>query len=140
MIRGPATAAGLDFEERDGVSLQREILRDASANPESLPLLQFALQQLYDRREGKTLLWEVYKPSRREEGGLRSSLIDVAEGLVSASGADADAVFRRVMRELTSVSEDGSATRRYALLDGFPVASPEARADRQVGGGASRGD
>jgi tetratricopeptide (TPR) repeat protein len=125
MIRGPAAAAGLDFEERDGVSLAREILRDASANPESLPLLQYALQQLYERREGKTLLWEVYNPSGREEGGLRSSLIDVAEGLVSASGADADAVFRRVMRELTSVSEDGSATRRYALLDGFPVASPE---------------
>ena len=125
MIRGAASAAGLDFEERDGISLDREILREASANPESLPLLQFALQQLYERREGKTLLWEIYKPSGREDGGLRSSLIDVAEGLVRASGADADAVFRRVMRELTSVGEDGSATRRYALLDGFPVASPE---------------
>jgi len=132
MIRQPAAAAGLDFEERDGVSLEREILRDASANPESLPLLQYALQQLYDRRESKTLLWEVYKPSGRE-GGLRGSLIEVAEGLVSATGADADAVFRRVMRELTSVSEDGSATRRYALLDGFPVASAErALIDRLV--------
>jgi tetratricopeptide (TPR) repeat protein len=132
MIREPAAAAGLDFEQRDGVSLEREILRDASANPESLPLLQYALQQLYDRREGKTLLWDVYKPSGRE-GGLRSSLIEVAEGLVSVTGADADAVFRRVMRELTSVSEDGSATRRYALLDGFPVASPErALIDRLV--------
>ena len=132
MIRAPAAAAGLDFEERDGVSLEREILRDASANPESLPLLQYALQQLYDRRQGKTLLWEVYKPAGRE-GGLRGSLIEVAEGLVSATGADADAVFRRVMRELTSVSEDGSATRRYARLDGFPVASPErALVDRLV--------
>jgi Tfp pilus assembly protein PilF len=132
MIREPAAAAGLDFEERDGVSLEREILRDAAANPESLPLLQYALQQLFDRREGRTLLWEVYKPSGRE-GGLRSSLIEVAEGLVGATGTDADAVFRRVMRELTSVSEDGSATRRYALLDGFPIASPErALIDRLV--------
>jgi tetratricopeptide (TPR) repeat protein len=124
MIREPAAAAGLAFEEHDGVSLVRELLRDASANPESLPLLQYALQQLYDRRDGKTLLWEVYKPSGRE-GGLRGSLIEVAEGLVGATGADADAVFRRVMRELTSVSEDGSATRRYARLDGFPVDTPE---------------
>ena len=132
MIRAPAAAAGLEFEERDGVSLEREILRDAAANPESLPLLQYALQQLYDRRQGKTLLWDVYKPAGRE-GGLRSSLIEVAEGLVSATGADSDAVFRQVMRELTSVSEDGSATRRYALLDGFPVASPErALIDRLV--------
>lgn len=125
MIREAASAAGLDFEERNGVTLDREILRQASANPESLPLLQYTLQQLYERREGRTLLWEVYKPSGRAEGGLRSSLIDVAEGLVSASTADAEAVFRRVMRELTSVSEDGSATRRYALLDGFRVGSPE---------------
>ena len=124
MIREPAAAAGLDFEQRDGVPLEREILRDAAANPESLPLLQYALQQLYDRRDGRTLLWEVYKPSGRE-GGLRGSLIEVAEGLVSAAGPDADATFRRVMRELTSVGEDGSATRRYALLDGFAAASPE---------------
>ncbi len=124
MIREPAAAAGLDFEERDGVSLEREILREAAANPESLPLLQYALQQLYDRRDGKTLLWEVYKPSGRD-GGLRASLVEVAEGAVGAAAADADAVFRRVMRELTSVGEDGSATRRYAMLDGFPIASPE---------------
>jgi tetratricopeptide (TPR) repeat protein len=132
MIREPATAAGLDFEERDGVSLDREILREATANPESLPLLQYALQQLYDRRDGRTLLWEVYQPSGRE-GGLRGSLVEVAEGLVAATVADADAVFRRVMRELTSVSEDGSATRRYASLEVFPAGSPErALIDRLV--------
>jgi tetratricopeptide (TPR) repeat protein len=124
MIREPATAAGLEFEERDGVSLDREILREATANPESLPLLQYALQQLYDRREGRTLLWETYRPSGRE-GGLRGSLIEVAEGLVTAPEADADAIFKRVMRELTSVSEDGSATRRYADLEVFPGGSPE---------------
>jgi tetratricopeptide (TPR) repeat protein len=132
MIREPAAAAGLDFEERDGVSLEREILREATANPESLPLLQYALQQLYGRREGRTLLWEVYKPFGRE-GGLRGSLVEVAEGLISAIAADADAVFWRVMRELTSVGEDGSATRRYALLDAFPAGSEErALVDRLV--------
>jgi len=123
MIREPAMAAGLQFEERDGVSLDREILREASDNPESLPLLQYALQQLYDHREGRTLLWETYRPAGRE-GGLRGSLVEVAEGLVNAPGGD-DSLFRRVMRELTSVSEDGSATRRYADLEVFAAGSPE---------------
>jgi tetratricopeptide (TPR) repeat protein len=131
MIHQPALAAGLDFEERDGVSLDRELLRDATANPESLPLLQYALQQLYDRREGKTLLWDVYKPAGTE-GGLHGSLSAVAEGLLTGTESDA-AVFRRVLRELTSVGEDGSATRRYAPLDAFRSESPErALLDRLV--------
>lgn len=123
MIREPAMAAGLEFEERDGISLDREILREATANPESLPLLQYALQQLYDHRDGRTLLWDTYRPAGRE-GGLRGSLIEVAESLVKVPESD-DTVFRRVMRELTSVSEDGSATRRYADLEVFPPRSPE---------------
>ena len=98
MIREPALATGLDFEERDGVSLDRELLRDATANPESLPLLQYALQQLYDRREGKTLLWDAYRPVDRE-GGLRGSLIAVAEGLLTGRESDGGMTFRRVMRE-----------------------------------------
>lgn len=132
MIREPARAAGLEFDERDGVSLDRELLRDATANPESLPLLQYALEQLYERREGKTLLWDVYHPAGRE-GGLRGSLVAVAEGMMTAAGAAAEPAFRRVMRELTGVSEDGSATRRYAPLEAFATGTPErALIDRLV--------
>jgi tetratricopeptide (TPR) repeat protein len=131
MIREPALAAGLEFEDRDGVTLDREILRDATGNPESLPLLEYALAQLYDRREGKMLAWDVYKPADGS-GGLRGSLVAVAEGLVASAGADA-ATFRSVMRELTSVGEDGSATRRYAPLTAFPPGSPaRALVDRFV--------
>jgi tetratricopeptide (TPR) repeat protein len=133
MIREAAAAAGLDFEERNGISLDREILREATANPESLPLLQYALQQLYDRREGRTLLWEAYKPSDRE-GGLRGSLIAEAERLLTVDSGDSDTTFRRVMRELTSVAEDGSATRRYAPIDSFAAGSAErAFLDRLIG-------
>lgn len=122
MIREPATAAGLRFEERNGVSLDDEILHEASVNPESLPLLQYALEQLYEQRDGRTLRWDVYRPPGRE-GGLRGSLVTVAEGLLSAS--EDEAAFRRVMRELTSVSEDGSATRRYPRLESFREGSAE---------------
>ena len=122
MIREPAIAAGLRFEERDGVTLDAEILHEASLNPESLPLLGYALDQLYERRDGRTLLWDVYRPAGKD-GGLRGSLVAVAEGLLGTQAEDI--AFRRVMRELTSVSEDGSATRRYAPLAGFAEGSPE---------------
>ena len=124
MIREPAIAAGLEFEERDGVSLDRELLRDATANPESLPLLQYALQQLYDRRAGRSLLWDVYRPAGRE-GGLRASLVAVAEAVLANADNAAGTAFRRVLRELTSVGEDGSATRRYAAVEAFAAASDE---------------
>ncbi len=122
MIREPAAAAGLRFEERDGVGLDAEILHEASLNPESLPLLGYALDQLYERRDGRTLLWDVYRPAG-QDGGLRGSLVAVAEGLLGTQAEDV--AFRRVMRELTSVSEDGSATRRYASLSVFSEGAPE---------------
>jgi tetratricopeptide (TPR) repeat protein len=50
MIREPAKAAGLIWEERDGVSLDQELLRDATGNPEALPLLEYTLAQLYEGR------------------------------------------------------------------------------------------
>jgi len=58
MIRLPAQAAGLSFEEdrATGVRLD-DVLRDqACANPEMLPLLEFTLEELYQRRSEDGLL------------------------------------------------------------------------------------
>jgi tetratricopeptide (TPR) repeat protein len=124
MIREPAAAAGLRFEVRDGVSLDREILNDAIDNPESLPLLEYALEQLYQLREGATLEWDVYRPPDGSGGGLRGALIAVADSIIAETGG-AGASFRRVMRELTTLSEEGTATRRYAPLTAFVSGSSE---------------
>ncbi|MBS0367284.1 MAG: tetratricopeptide repeat protein [Proteobacteria bacterium] len=116
MIREPAAAAGLTFEMRGGVSLDREILRDAMASPESLPLLEYALEQLYEHRDGTLLKWDVYQPAQGE-GGLRGSLVAVAEGVVEAAGGASE--LPAVLRELTAVDESVIATRRYAPLSRF---------------------
>jgi tetratricopeptide (TPR) repeat protein len=113
MIREPALAAGLLWETRQGVSLDQELLRDCSGNPEALPLLEYTLQQLYERRDGRVLRWSAY------EGGLRGALIAAAEDVVGGAGDEAEAGFRTVMRELVGVGEDGAATRRYAALSRF---------------------
>ena len=117
MIREPALAAGLLWETRDGVSLDQELLRECSGNPEALPLLEYTLQQLYERRDGRLLRWSAY------EGGLRGALIAAAEEVVSGAGEGAEAAFRTVMRELVGVGEDGAATRRYAPFARFPAGS-----------------
>ncbi len=61
MIREPARAAGLTWEERGGVSLDQALLRDATANPEALPLLEYTLEELYERRAGHLLRWSDYE-------------------------------------------------------------------------------
>ncbi|HEY6621869.1 MAG TPA: tetratricopeptide repeat protein [Steroidobacteraceae bacterium] len=117
MIREPARAAGLTWEERDGVSLDKELLRDATGYPEALPLLEYTLAELYERRQGRMLRWSEYG------GGLRGALISAADEVVRGAGTDVDTAFRDVMRELVGVGEDGAATRRYASLTRFPAGS-----------------
>ena len=127
IIREPARAAGLSWEERNGVSLDDELLRDATGNPEALPLLEYTLAELYEKREGRVLRWSEYG------GGLKGALISAADEVVSGAGGDVDTAFRDVMRELVSVGEDGAATRRYASMTRFPAGSPaRALLDRLV--------
>jgi len=113
IIREPAKAAGLIWEQRDGVALDQELLRDATGNPESLPLLEYTLADLYERREGRLLRWSDYG------GGLRGALISAADEVVTGAAGDVDVAFRDVMRELVGVGEDGAGTRRYASLTRF---------------------
>ena len=127
MIREPAKAAGLIWEERDGVSLDQALLRDATGNPEALPLLEYTLAELYERREGPVLRWSAYG------GGLKGALISAADDVVDGTGGDVEAAFRDVMRELVEVGEDGTATRRYASLSRIlPGSSARALLDRLV--------
>jgi len=120
MIREPAQAAGLQWEIKDGVSLDHTILRDATANPESLPLLEFALDQLYERHDGRLLTFAAY----RGLGGLQGAIAHSAEAVLTAQLGLAPA-FPKLMRSLASVDENGTAVRRYAPLAEFAEGSPE---------------
>jgi tetratricopeptide (TPR) repeat protein len=118
MIQEPARAAGLIWEKRDGISLDQALLRDAAANPEGLPLLEYTLTELYEQRDGRLLRWSSYG------GGLQQALISAANDSVTAAAIDDRMVFRDVMRELVGVGADGVATRRYASLSRFPSGTP----------------
>ena len=132
MIRLPANAAGLRFEE-DPSSSERldDMLRDAAAgHREILPLLQFTLEELYRRRtEDGMLTLAAY----RELGGVEGSLAQRAETVFKQLPDDVEAELPRVLTALVSIGQDGqsaigrkrapwtdlSAGRSHALVDAF---------------------
>jgi tetratricopeptide (TPR) repeat protein len=120
MIRWPAAAAGLRFAEdvQKGERLE-DLIRDAAlANRESLPLLQFALEELYQRRTADDVLTlEAY----REIGGVEGSLARRAESewraFVSEHGeSTANAALDGVLRRLVTADPDDreSFARRWS--------------------------
>ncbi len=101
MIRRPAQMAGLVFERRaeadEGLD---DVLRDAAvADPAALPLLQFALDQLWARRDGRVLGYADYEAM----GGLDGAVSSHAEAVFAALAAPAQAALPRVLSALVRV-------------------------------------
>ncbi len=121
VIRLPAAAAGLRFETRvDGGEGLDEVLRDeAMRSPEALPLLEFALEELYKRRASDgTLTFAAY----RDIGGVEGALAQRAEEVFSALPAATQASLPLALRRLVGVASDSAAafSRRSAPLGAFP--------------------
>ncbi|MBT8080242.1 MAG: ATP-binding protein [Gammaproteobacteria bacterium] len=115
MIRLPTRAAGLRSEADPAISERLDDdLRDAAVeHPEVLPLLQFTLEELYQRRTDDGLLTlEAY----RELGGVEGSLAQRAETVFSNLPQDVGAELPRVLNELVSVEHEGheSIGRKFA--------------------------
>ena len=109
MIRLPASAAGLRFEE-DPASSERldDMLRDAAAgHREILPLLQFTLEELYQRRtEDGMLTLAAY----RELGGVEGSLARRAETVFKNLPDVVEGELPKVLNALVSIGQEGQAS------------------------------
>ena len=120
MIRLPTRAAGLSFEE-DPATNERldDVLRDAAAgHPEILPLLQFTLEELYQRRtEDGMLTLEAYN----ELGGVEGSLAQRAETVFKDLPDDVEEELPKVLNELVSIGHDGheNVGRKRARMTDF---------------------
>ena len=118
MIRRPAEAAGLRFERHptNEVALD-EALRDAGMrHPEALPLLEFALDELYERRTtGGLLTWDAYEKIGRLEGALATA----AEDALTSLEPWRQETFDHVMSGLVTLATDrvGVANRRTVDYD-----------------------
>jgi WD40 repeat protein/transcriptional regulator with XRE-family HTH domain len=116
-IVGPARWAGLALEE----GLVRAIIADIGAEPGALPLLQHALSELYNARQGRLLTHAAYTAI----GGVAGALSSRAEALFNQLDLAGQATARRTLLALVSpgVSQD---TRRRVARAELQAAGPPA--------------
>ncbi len=103
-VLGPAEAVGLELEP----GLVNEIVHDVAEQPGGLPLMQYALTELYRLREGRTLTLRAYEDS----GGVLGALGRRAETIFQGLDGQAKATARQLFLRLVSVDEHSDDTRR----------------------------
>ena len=134
IVRKPAEAAGLGFDrdKASGRTLDERLLADAD-RPDMLPLVQFALQELFDRREAKGEETLLTFAAYREIGGLDGAIDKRAEVAVASLGATELAALPRLLRQLAvpARGKDGPATLTIRPVP-FAEAAPEEASMRLV--------
>jgi WD40 repeat protein/DNA-binding SARP family transcriptional activator len=104
VIRLPAARVGVEVEP----GLVSEILRDLSDAPASLPMLQYILAELFERRSEDRLTVHAY----RVLGGIRGVLERQAETVFNGLGAEAQTVCRQVFLRMIHLGDSREETRR----------------------------
>jgi len=110
-ITTPARLVGLEFE----AGLVERILTDVGSEPGRLPLVEFALTELWQRREGNRLANRAYD----EIGGVTGALARRAEAEFAGLRPEEQAAARRLFSRLVRVArpdEAGEDTRQRADL------------------------
>jgi ABC-type glycerol-3-phosphate transport system substrate-binding protein/DNA-binding SARP family transcriptional activator len=106
-IDGPAARWGVRFEPR----LVAEIVADVADRSGALPLLQYALTELFDRRHGEVIETSAYHAMGRVSGALARRAEELYAGLDPA----AQATTRQVLLRLVSLGDGVEVTRRRVL-------------------------
>ena len=122
IIQGPAKVAGVGVEE----AFVQQAARDA-ATEDALPLLAFALRELWDRSPNKLLTLDGYKALGDEKAGLtplENAVRKAADGvLAEAKPADDEltALREAFVPAMVRVNDQGEYVRRPARLDELPA-------------------
>ncbi|HLY29117.1 MAG TPA: protein kinase, partial [Aggregatilineales bacterium] len=106
-IVGPAERLGLNVEP----ALVAAIVKEVGEQPGALPLLQYALTELFERRAGDTLTVEAY----HETGGITGALARRADALYDELDAAGQEAARQLFLRLVTPGEGVEDTRRRAL-------------------------
>ncbi|HKH45447.1 MAG TPA: ATP-binding protein, partial [Thermoanaerobaculia bacterium] len=115
IVRQPAFAAGLHFEQNPETQERLDdLIRDAAVrDPQALPLLQFTLQALYDRRKvNGCMTLEAYHAL----GGVEGAVAARAEQTYGRLSDSAKESFPAVARALVRVGEGAQAVRQRAAM------------------------
>jgi hypothetical protein len=138
-LRGERLRRAIEDSARvAGLYLQRglvdTLLGDAGDEPGILPLIQYTLRQLFDRRSGRWLTMDAYHALGSEVdpelGGVRGVVAARAEAALAHLKADpgfdpqqVEPIVRRILLRLVQVSENGPPTRQQVARSDFFWAS-----------------
>ena len=106
-ITAPGARIGMALEP----GLETEIIADVIDQPGSLPLLQYALTELFERRQGRLLTREKYQAI----GGVLGALASQAEQVYLSLNEIQQAVSRQIFLRLVALGEGVEDTRRRVL-------------------------
>ncbi len=107
-ISGPAERVGVVLEP----GLVQQIISDVEEEPGALPLLQYALTELFERREGRVLTMEAYQGIGRALGALARQ----AEEQYAKLDKKGQELARRLFLRLVAVGEGGTEDKRRRVL------------------------
>jgi WD40 repeat protein/DNA-binding SARP family transcriptional activator len=96
-IEGPANKVGVVVEP----GLVARIVADVNSQTGTLPMLQYALTELFERRQG----WRLDRQAYQELGGISGALVHRAESLYGGLDPDEKRVARQLFLRLVSLGE-----------------------------------
>ena len=108
----PAQKVGLEFEP----GLVSRLLQDVGDEPGNLPLLEFALTELWEKREERRLTNTAYEKLGHVAGALDRRAEDVFKKLTGRQPDATPRLFCRLVR-VADVEEEGRDTCRRVRLD-----------------------
>ena len=103
-IRRPAEGVGIVAEP----GLVAEIVADVAHQPGALPLLQYALTELFERREGDRLTLAAYE----EIGGVTGALSARADRIFGSISPEVQRTVKQIFLRLVNLGEGRQDTRR----------------------------
>jgi WD40 repeat protein len=106
-VQKPAKLAGLSFEEGLIAQLVFEI-RSEQNEVGALPLLQFTLDQLYQRRQANMLTWQAYN----EMGGVHGAIAYQADEILTTFSSEELETTQQLFLQLVTLGEGVGDTRR----------------------------
>ncbi len=117
-ITGPAQRVGLEVDS----DLVAALIADVREEPGALPLLQYVLTEVFERREGSRLTLAAYEAS----GGALGALARRADDLYNVMGQQQRAVTRQLFLRLVTLGEGAEDTRRRVAWAELHAITPDA--------------
>lgn len=105
-VRGPAERVGVTFEQ----GLVEQIVSQMNYQAGALPLLQYALTELFDRREGRLLTHDAYQ----QIGGAVGALANRADEIYRHLSNEGRELAHQMFMRLVTLGEGAEDTRRRA--------------------------